>query len=396
MRVVGQQIARASRLSARGAAPSTQGHSAAWQLHRFYTTETPSAPPAQAASDTANPSPSGQSPVAEATSTPTNTETATTSRFAESATAGDGVSKPLAPRRKKVGRAQRLPETPLPQYFPSKGFPNLIEPDALMDASETMTWYPEKGSKLRYPATVIIRNDPSMFEIDREQERQRKKAAGEAPVDELAKAEADLAAILDEGISPAPALRRFASQTGVASHMYMLLFRRVVNQTPKGRRPRFATLTCVGNGAGLVGYGEGKDDDPARSQELAYLQALRNMDRVERFEQRTVFTELRTKLGATQVIIRPRPVGFGLRTNPYIHQILKAAGIKDASAKVWGSRNPLNVIKATFRTLWAGHAPQGMGDGIGGPAKKLEKGSGVRTREEVERDRGRRLIDLRT
>jgi small subunit ribosomal protein S5 len=265
-----------------------------------------------------------------------------------------------------------------------------------MDAAETKTFLPGKGSRLRFPATVTVRNDPSMFEMQREFERRRKAAAGEAPTDDVAAHNAEVAAVLDEGISPAPFLRRFATQSGAATHAYMLLFRRVVNQTPKGRRPRFAALTCVGNGAGLVGYGEGKDEEPARAQELAYLQALRNMDRVERFEQRTLFTELRTKLGATQVIMRPRPVGFGLRTNPYIHQILKAAGIKDVSAKVWGSRNPLNVIKATFRMLWAGHAPQGMGDGIGGAGKKLEKGGGVRTQQDVERERGRRLLDLRT
>jgi small subunit ribosomal protein S5 len=120
------------------------------------------------------------------------------------------------------------------------------------------------------------------------------------------------------------------------------------------------------------------------------------MDRVARHEKRTLFTDISTKLGATQVILRPRPVGFGLRTNPHIHQILKAAGIKDASAKVWGSRNPVMVAKATFRLLWGGHAPVGMGNGIGGPGRKLDKGSGVREKDEVERERGRRLLDLRT
>jgi len=288
------------------------------------------------------------------------------------------------------------PDAPLPQYFPSMGFPNLMEPDPLMDAADTITFKPEKGSRLRYPATVTVRNDPSMFDIQREAERQRKIAAGESVTDERAKAERDLEAVLEEGISPGPMLRRFAQQAKVAEHAYVLLLRRVVQQTPKGRRPRFSALYVVGNGKGLVGYGEGKDEDQIRARELAYLDAIRNMDKVERFEQRTFFSELRTKLGATQVILRPRPVGFGLRTNPYVHQILKAAGIKDASAKVWGSRNPLNVIKATFRMIWAGHMPVGMGDGVGGGGRKLEKGLGVRTKTEMERERGRRLVDLRT
>ncbi|EGN92875.1 hypothetical protein SERLA73DRAFT_146500, partial [Serpula lacrymans var. lacrymans S7.3] len=80
------------------------------------------------------------------------------------------------------------------------------------------------------------------------------------------------------------------------------------------------------------------------------------MDYVERFEKRTLWTEMDSKLGATHIILRPRP----------------AAGIKDASAKVWGSRNPLSVTKALFRMLQAGNAPLSMGDGIGGKARRLD------------------------
>jgi len=95
------------------------------------------------------------------------------------------------------------------------------------------------------------------------------------------------------------------------------------------------------------------------------------------------------------VILRPRPVGFGLRCNPYIHRLLKAAGIKDISAKVWGSRNRIGVLKATLRLLQAGHTPLGMGDGVGGPGRKMHKGSGLRNKSQIERERGRRLIDLK-
>ncbi|KIL56254.1 hypothetical protein M378DRAFT_172841, partial [Amanita muscaria Koide BX008] len=87
--------------------------------------------------------------------------------------------------------------------------------------------------------------------------------------------------------------------------------------------------------------------------------------------------------------MRPRPVGFRLRCNPNLHQVLKAAGIKDISAKVWGSRNPVNVVKAAFKMLWAGHAPLGMEDGVSGKGRKLDKGEEVRSMCEVERERGR-------
>lgn len=180
-------------------------------------------------------------------------------------------------------------------------------------------------------------------------------------------------------------------------YRFPLISRRVVQQTGKGKIFRLYHLMVVGDGNGLVGYGEGKDlNDNKKALDKAFVQAIRNMDYVERFEKRTIFGEMHTKMGATQLILRPRPVGFGLQCNPWIHQVLKAAGIKDISAKVWGSRNPLNVVKALFRVLHSGNAPLYMGDGIGGKGRRTFKGEPIQSREAVERARGRRLFDLRT
>lgn len=43
--------------------------------------------------------------------------------------------------------------------------------------------------------------------------------------------------------------------------------------------------------------------------------------------------------------------GFGNRSNHIIHEICRCVGIQDISGKVRGSRNPMNVIKATFEAL---------------------------------------------
>jgi small subunit ribosomal protein S5 len=82
-------------------------------------------------------------------------------------------------------------------------------------------------------------------------------------------------------------------------------------------------MVLVGDGNGLVGYGLGKHHSTGRiALRAAQLSAIKNMDWVERFEKRTIWTE--TKYGATRLILRPRPVGFGLRCNLYLHQILRA------------------------------------------------------------------------
>ena len=126
----------------------------------------------------------------------------------------------------------------------------------------------------------------------------------------------------------------------------------------------------VRNGIGRVSYGGGKDGELPHATDKVYAEAVRNADYIKHFENRTVWTKTQTKLGATKDILRPRHLGFGLRCNPNVRQVLKAARIKDYSVKVWSSRNPLNVIKAMFRMLQLGKDP-------------------------VEQKRGRKMLDLK-
>lgn len=128
------------------------------------------------------------------------------------------------------------------------------------------------------------------------------------------------------------------------------------------------------------------------------------------------------------------PIGFGLRTSPVIHQIAKAAGISDLSAKIRGSRNDMNTVKAVINLLHGGAAPvgawwtfllccrtsnqdykaidpffpclllenpillpaTGLGDLSGkGKLARRFKGSGMRTAQEVGLNLGRRAIEVR-
>ena len=55
----------------------------------------------------------------------------------------------------------------------------------------------------------------------------------------------------------------------------------------------------VGNGIGDVSYGGGKDEELPRTMDKAYAEAVRNVDYIEGFENRTVLTETQIKLGMT-------------------------------------------------------------------------------------------------
>jgi small subunit ribosomal protein S5 len=50
-------------------------------------------------------------------------------------------------------------------------------------------------------------------------------------------------------------------------------------------------------------------------------------------------------------LLRPVPRGSGLIAGSKIRDVLEMAGIKDLMAKSMGAKNPINIVKATFKAL---------------------------------------------
>ncbi|GJJ06545.1 hypothetical protein Clacol_000737 [Clathrus columnatus] len=269
-------------------------------------------------------------------------------------------------------------------------------PDPVWDNTEQHTFESSKRARLRPDSRVLDTNWTPMFfdleEIDKELDPEYEEPFNIDDIDEISGAnsvdENEVRSPLHHLHIPFNELDRL--------HRYPLLQLRRTHQTGKGKINTRYALVVVGNGNGLVGIGEGKADELPQALDNAFAEAVRNMDYVDRFEDRTLWSEMELKFGSTRLYMRPRPVGFGLMCAPGIHQIFKAAGIKDASAKIWGSRNKVNVVKAATMMLHAGHQPLGLGNGIGGRARRLEKGTGMRNKTVVELERGRRIIDART
>ena len=149
------------------------------------------------------------------------------------------------------------------------------------------------------------------------------------------------------------------ASTGMSlAYIRSLMMRTIVrnyvsNQTPTGKLQRVYVLSVVGNGNGLVGFGEGKalTEDGPTARQMSLMRAIKNMVPIERYENRTVYGEVEAKFGASRVYLRPRPPGFGIRANYHAHEICRCAGITDVSVKVRGSMNPMNVAKAMFEAL---------------------------------------------
>ncbi|KAJ7185617.1 hypothetical protein C8R46DRAFT_1061221 [Mycena filopes] len=265
-----------------------------------------------------------------------------------------------------------------------QNYPNLMTRDPLLDSRDVLDIPPTKDNQ--FQNRVVIRNHHSIFTEALHADNFDFDDPNYEPIksDDVEETGGERG---DNLPISAAQIKRYRT--------YPILFRMASKQTGKGKIARIVRVTIVGDGEGMVGLGFGKHEGAEVAAVKSYRDAVRNMDWVERFENRTIWTEVQTKFGATVVILRPRPVGFGLRCNPYIHTLLAAAGIKDISAKVWGSRNPIGVLKATLRLIQAGNAPLGMGDGVGGPGRRSWKGTGLRNKNQIERERGRRLIDLR-
>ena len=128
-----------------------------------------------------------------------------------------------------------------------------------------------------------------------------------------------------------------------------------VNRTCKvtkgGGLMNFTAMVVVGNGRGVVGFATGKANEVGPAIEKATKKAARSLTFVERFENHTIFHELRGKCGKTRVKMMPSPSGSGRRCNDIIDAICELAGIRDLKAKVTGSHHPHNTVRAVFEAF---------------------------------------------
>ncbi|OBA22612.1 hypothetical protein METBIDRAFT_39428 [Metschnikowia bicuspidata var. bicuspidata NRRL YB-4993] len=131
-----------------------------------------------------------------------------------------------------------------------------------------------------------------------------------------------------------------------------IVMKRVSCQTSKGKIPNFYALTVVGDKNGMIGLGEGKSRDGMRvSLRKAHWNAIKNLQPIPRYENRTIIGDVDYKFHAVKLFLKSAPAGFGLRVNPNIFEVCQAAGIKDLRGKVYKSRNPMNVVKGFVEAL---------------------------------------------
>ncbi|WP_240098950.1 30S ribosomal protein S5 [Thermomonas flagellata] len=136
----------------------------------------------------------------------------------------------------------------------------------------------------------------------------------------------------------------------------LIAVNRVSKTVKGGRQFTFTALTVVGDGAGKVGFGYGKAREVPVAIQKSMEYARRNMSTVE-LNNGTLFHAVKAGHGAARVFMQPASEGTGVIAGGAMRAVLEAVGVKNVLAKAVGSRNPINLVRATVKGLQAMHSP---------------------------------------
>ena len=132
---------------------------------------------------------------------------------------------------------------------------------------------------------------------------------------------------------------------------------RVAKVVKGGRQFGFTALTVVGDGAGRVGFGYGKAREVPVAISKAMQQARKNMIQVS-LRNDTLHYAVTGAHGTTRVYMQPAADGTGVIAGGGMRAVFECAGVRNVLAKSYGSRNPINVVRATMKALANVRSPE--------------------------------------
>ena len=140
----------------------------------------------------------------------------------------------------------------------------------------------------------------------------------------------------------------------------LVTINRVAKVVKGGRRFAFAALVVVGDQKGRVGYGAGKAREVPEAIRKATERAKKTMIRVPLKEGRTLHHDVEGNFGSGHVLLRSSTAGTGIIAGGPMRAVFETLGVADVVTKSLGSRNPHNMVKATFAALQRCASPRSV------------------------------------
>jgi small subunit ribosomal protein S5 len=134
---------------------------------------------------------------------------------------------------------------------------------------------------------------------------------------------------------------------------------RVAKTIKGGRQFGFTALTVVGDGSGRVGMGYGKAREVPVAIQKAMERARKNMRQVH-MNGDTLQYAVNGRHGAARVYMQPASSGTGIIAGGPMRAVFEAVGVKDVLAKIQGTNNPINVVRATIEGLTCVQSPESV------------------------------------
>ena len=145
-------------------------------------------------------------------------------------------------------------------------------------------------------------------------------------------------------------------QRGDGLREKMIAINRVTKVVKGGRVMGFAALVVVGDGDGRVGMGKGKAREVPVSVQKAMDEARRRLVKIN-LKNGTLHHAVIGRHGSSRVYMQPASDGTGIIAGGPMRAIFEVMGVTNVLAKIIGSTNPYNVVRATLNGLQAMNTP---------------------------------------
>ncbi len=125
---------------------------------------------------------------------------------------------------------------------------------------------------------------------------------------------------------------------------------RVTRVMAGGKRMRFRACVAIGDRNGRVGSAVAKGADVTLAINKAVTKAKKNLISVPIVNE-TIPHRLDVKFGAAKILLKPAPKGTGIIAGGAVRIVLDLAGVSNVVAKILGTNNKINNVKATLKAL---------------------------------------------